>query len=172
MKSNGKVRRAIIPGSYDPITLGHLDIIKRASLLYDEIFVGVLINPDKKYLFSLSEREEMAREACEGIENATVISDTGMLTDLADRLDCSVIVKGVRDQEDFEYEAKMAEYNRKAAPHIETLLMYADGKMKNISSSLLRQLILSGDTSGAKKILPEKVFDMIKNRGYNDTKEN
>ena len=102
------MRIAIVPGSFDPMTLGHLDIIKRAADLYDRVIVAVMINDSKRYTFSMEERTEIARLTCKDIENVEVISDAGLLADLAKRVGACAIVKGVRDEKDYEYEKEMA----------------------------------------------------------------
>ncbi len=168
---SGKERSctAILPGSYDPMTLGHLDIIRRTAAVFDKVYVALLINPDKNYLFDLETRCEIARAACADIENAEVISDDGMLYMLARRLGVTAIVKGVRNSADFEYEMKMADYNSSMAPEIETLFMPSSDKYGDISSTRVRKLLLEGDFGCADKLLPCSAADIIKKRGYNVT---
>ena len=106
-----KQRIAIVPGSFDPITNGHIDIIRRAAELYDRVFVAVMINDQKKYRFTLEEREAIARAATEDMERVEVISSSGWLWELARDLGACAIVKGYRNETDLEYEKKMAEFN-------------------------------------------------------------
>lgn len=168
MATEKKLRRAIVPGSFDPMTLGHLDVLRRAAALYDEVYLAILINPDKSYLFDLETRVKIAERACADISGAYVVHDSGMLVDLAERLGCEAIIKGVRSSRDFEYEMKMALYNRELAPHIETLLLPCSEGMEDISSTRIRQLLQGGELAEAEKLLPLGAADIIKNRGYND----
>ena len=138
------MRIAIVPGSFDPMTLGHLDIIKRAADLYDRVIVAVMINDAKKYTFSMDERTEIARLTCKDIENVEVISDAGLLADLARRVDACAIVKGVRNEKDYEYEKEMALYNAKKNPHAETVLLPCDPALAQVSSTAVRELLEKG----------------------------
>ena len=133
------MRIAIVPGSFDPMTLGHLDIIKRAADLYDRVIVAVMINDAKKYTFSMDERTEIARLTCKDIENVEVISDAGLLADLAKRVGACAIVKGVRDEKDYEYEKEMALYNAKKNPQAETVLLPCDPALAQVSSTAVRE---------------------------------
>ena len=134
----------IVPGSFDPITFGHLDIIKRASGLCDVVFVAVMINDQKQYMFDLDARLSIAKAACEGMDNVSVISSRGMLFELARELSAEVIIKGVRNDVDREYEEKMAEYNSAMYPQAKTLLLEADSALTEVSSTSVRELINSG----------------------------
>ena len=98
----------IVPGSFDPITVGHVDVIRRAAELCEKVFVAVMINAEKKYMFTLDERREIAEAACENFQNVKVISSDGMLFELAKKLSAEVIIKGVRNEKDREYELSMA----------------------------------------------------------------
>ena len=130
---------AIVPGSFDPITYGHIDIAKRAAKDYDIVYLAVMINDQKRYLFTLQEREEIARLALSGIENITVISSDGMLWKLAEELGADAIVKGYRNNVDYEYEMKMAEFNSRHNPKARTVLLKADQSLTTLSSTLLRE---------------------------------
>ncbi len=153
MTSEKKLRSAIVPGSFDPITLGHLDIVRRAAALYDRVYLALLINPEKSYLFDLDTRVRMAEVSCADIPNVSVISDDGLLVELAKRLGCEAIIKGVRDENDFKYEMDMALYNRELAPNIETLFLPCDKRLADVSSTRVRELIESGDREGAAELL-------------------
>jgi len=107
-----KRKIAIVPGSFDPITYGHIDIIKRSSELFDEIIVAILVNPDKKYLFSLDERVEMIEETIKDIPNVRVDAFSGLLVNYAKKVGSSVIVRGLRAVSDFEYEMQLTFMNR------------------------------------------------------------
>ena len=154
---------ALIPGSFDPITLGHLDIITRAAARFDKVTVAVMNNdmqkyvqgaPVKQYAFALSERREMAEAACAHLPNVEVISAGGMLIKLFDCVEADFIVKGVRNVKDFEYEQKHALYNR-----AETLYMPADPAFDGISSTLARERMKRGES--LEGILPAAVIAWI-----------
>ena len=159
---------ALIPGSFDPITLGHLDIITRAAARFDRVVVAVMTNdmrkyvqdaPVKTYMFDQDERTAMAEAACGHLPNVEVISAEGMLIDLFDRVGADWIVKGVRSAVDFEYEQKHALYNRAHNPRAETLYMPADPAFDGLSSTLVRDKINRGETLDG--LLPEAVIRRI-----------
>ena len=129
---------AIVPGSFDPMTVGHINIIERASSLFDKVFVAVMINDTKKYMFSMEQRTEIARLSLSHIENVEVIYDDGMLSDLAKRLDACAIVKGIRDEKDYLYEFEMAQYNYKRNPNAQTVFLPCDEGAREISSTVVR----------------------------------
>lgn len=149
----------IVPGSFDPITIGHLDIIKRACELCDKVFVAVMINRDKQYMFDLDTRLDIARAACDGIDKVSVISSEGMLYELARELCAEVIVKGVRNERDREYEEKMAEYNSAMYKGAKTLLLDAPRELADISSTVVRELIDKGQALD--RYLPTAVIAKI-----------
>ena len=119
-------RIAIVPGSFDPITIGHVDIVRRASQMYDEVVVAVMINREKRYLFTMEQRKRLAEAAVLDIPNVSVISSEGMLWKLAKDLGACALVKGYRNETDLAYEQTMAEYNREHNPDAETILLPAD----------------------------------------------
>ena len=142
------MKKAVCPGSFDPITNGHIDIIKRAAELFDEVTVLVVTNPDKKCVFSPEERCSLIEKAIEGIENVKVDSFSGLLADYVKRNGMSAIVKGIRSSSDFEYEFQMALANRSLAPNAETVFITADPQNMYVSSSLIRQIAgFGGDVS-------------------------
>lgn len=151
---------AVVPGSFDPITFGHLDIIQRAAKKYDMVYVAVMINDQKKYLFGIEEREHIAREAVKNISNAVVISSTGMLWQLAKELSADAIVKGYRNPVDYDYEIKMAEYNTAHNPDAPTVLLEANSEFESISSTKVREMLSEGKS--LEKYLPENVEDIIR----------
>lgn len=161
MNSDKRKRYAIVPGSFDPMTLGHLNILRRASELYDQVYLAILINPSKKYLFDLETRKKIAEEACATIPNVTVVSDDGLLVDLARKLECSVIIKGTRDEKDFIYEKQMAIYNKNLAPEIETLFLPCNSDLFDVSSTKVRALLSAGDYENAQKFLPQGAIEII-----------
>ncbi len=139
---------ALIPGSFDPMTLGHLDIVKRARKHYDKVSVAVLINESKQYLFTLEERAEIARLTLKDLPDVQVVSDTGLLVDLFDRLGADVIVKGVRNEADRAYEEKMAAYNAEHNPRARTVFLQAADDFEDVSSTRVRELLKSGEIPG------------------------
>ncbi len=144
---------AVVPGSFDPITYGHINIVKRAVELYDEVYLAVMINDRKKYLFTLEEREQIARLALKDISNVSVISSSGMLWKLAEELCADAIVKGYRNQTDYDYEMRMAEFNREHNPNAKTVLLKADEQLEEVSSTEVRRAI--SENSALNKYLPE-----------------
>lgn len=135
---------ATYPGSFDPITNGHLDIISRAAKIFDEIIVVVLINPEKRGLFTVEERIDLIRKVAESYENVKVKSFNGLLVDFMNKNNSSVIIKGLRNISDFDYELQMALINKKLDFSKETFFMIADPKYSYISSSSVKQLAKFG----------------------------
>jgi pantetheine-phosphate adenylyltransferase len=129
---------AIVPGSFDPMTLGHLDLIKTVAQKYDEVVVAVMQNSQKQCLFTTEERVEIARLTVSELSNVRVISDDGMLIDLYDRLDASAVCKGVRNETDRSYEENMAAWNRDHNPRFVTELIDSDGAYATVSSTDVR----------------------------------
>ena len=132
---------AIVPGSFDPITYGHIDIAKRAAELYDTVYFAVMINSQKKYMFTIEERKEIARAALSDIDNVSVVSSEGMLWELARDLCADAIVKGYRNDIDLEYERQMARFNIEQYPMAKTVLLEADRELDTISSTVVRDKI-------------------------------
>ena len=151
--SEKKYKVGVVPGSFDPITVGHLDVIKRAAELCETVYVAVMINDAKEYMFTLPEREEIARAACDELSCVRVISSSGMLYELCRALSAEVIIKGVRNEIDREYELKMAEYNRAHNPDAETLLLDSGEGLSGVSSTAVREIINNGGDLGG--FLPE-----------------
>lgn len=143
------MNRAIYPGSFDPITNGHLDIIKRASKLYQKLFILVSKEDHRKEsLFSMEDRVAMTKRAVEGIDNIEVMSFDGLLVDSCNKLDCHVIIRGLRALSDYEYEFKMALMNRNLNDEIVTLFMMPHERYTHVTSSLIREVSsLRGDIS-------------------------
>ncbi len=135
-------RIAIVPGSFDPITYGHVDIAKRASELYDEVYLAVMINRKKNYMFSMEQRKKIAEAALREIKNIHVISSEGMLWELAKALGACAIVKGYRNETDLAYEKNMAVYNEQHYPNAKTVLLPSEEAYTDISSTAVRAKIL------------------------------
>ena len=135
---------AIYPGSFDPVTLGHLDIIKRASSIFDELIVGVYDRPDKKLLFSTEERVQMAQQAISHLKNTKAQSYSGLTVDFAKKVGAQVLVRGLRMSSDFEREFEMAMMNKKLAPELELVCFMASLQYQFLSSSLLKEVASLG----------------------------
>ena len=132
---------AIVPGSFDPMTLGHLDLIREAARRYDLVVVAVMQNAEKQYLFTKEERLEIARLTVCELSNVQAIADDGMLIDLYDRLDACAVCKGWRNEADLVYEQKMAEWNAAHNPRFYTELIKSEGEHATLSSTNVRELL-------------------------------
>ena len=155
------MRRAVCPGSFDPVTNGHVDVIERAAGLYDELVVAVLVNPGKAGLFTVEERMELLREACAHLPNVVVDSFHGLLVDYCQEHGIPVIVKGLRAVGDFEYELQMAQMNRELAA-VETLFVPTAPQVGHLSSSLVKQIAtFGGDVS---RLVPKVVDARLRER--------
>jgi pantetheine-phosphate adenylyltransferase len=161
------MRRAIFPGSFDPVTNGHLDIIERGCKLFDEIIIGILVNPDKQPFFTVAERQEMLTEVVADIRKGActvrVDSFSGLLVKYGVAQQANVIVRGIRAISDYEYELQMALMNRRLEPGIETVFMMPAEIYSYVSSRLVKEVFhLGGDVSGLvppliKKRMKEKL---------------
>ncbi len=131
---------AIYPGSFDPITNGHLDLIQRALQLFDRLVIAIADNPDKKPLFSADERLEMVKSTVKDLKRVKVVLFTGLLADLAKELEASAFIRGVRAVSDFEFEFQLALMNRKLAPKTETVFLIPSEKYTYLSSNLIKDI--------------------------------
>ncbi len=139
---------AIYPGTFDPITNGHFDLITRASKLYSHVIIAVAVNKTKKPLFSLNERVDLVREVTENFYNVNVIGFDNLLVDCAKQHGANVIIRGLRAVSDFEYEFQLAGMNRRLAPELETVFLTPAEQYEFISSSMIREIAqLKGDVS-------------------------
>jgi len=138
--------KAIFPGSFDPVTRGHMDIIRRALAFMDELVVAIMVNPDKQGFLSLEQRKLLIVAACceENLSGVKVVADDGLLTDLARREGASLIIKGVRNAGDLDTETAMAHANAMMSPGLETVLLPASSAVAAVSSSLVRQIASFG----------------------------
>ena len=136
---------AIVPGSFDPMTIGHLELIKTVAKRYDEVVVAVMVNRSKKYLFDMETRVAIAEETVKELPNVRVIADSGMLIDLFDRLHADVVCKGWRNQHDYDYELHMADWNSAHNPRFRTEMIRAKSSVEQISSSDVRQRLSAGE---------------------------
>jgi len=155
------IRRAIYPGSFDPPTNGHLDIIARACHLFDEVIVAILINPGKNPFFTIEERVELLEEILSPWhDQVSVETFNGLLVDYADRRQAQAIIRGVRSIKDYEYELPMVMMNRRLNPQVETVMLMASNDSSFISSTLIKEVFhLGGSIEG---LVPEPVLEKMK----------
>lgn len=159
------MKTAVYPGSFDPVTNGHLDIIKRASKIYDHVVVGVLDNLNKKPLFTALERASMIMKVVADIDNVSVDIFSGLLVDFVKQKNADVVVKGLRTVKDFEYEFQMALLNKALDSECETVFMMTDAKYSYISSSMVKEVAkLKGDLTG---FVPSGIVDLIETKYKN-----
>ena len=156
------MRIALIPGSFDPITLGHVNIIERAARMFDKVFVAVMINDSakydktlssKNYMFDMETRLTLASLSVAHIENVEAIARSGMLIDLCDELNVTAIVKGIRDAKDLEYEMIHAKWNREHNERAEALFLLADESFLSVSSTFVREMLERGETDALTGIM-------------------
>lgn len=156
------MKKAIYPGSFDPITIGHLDIIKRASKNFDVLYVAVLNNANKKCLYEVNERVELIKKCIKGMKNVKVVSSDGLTVELARKLKCNVIVRGIRALTDYESELAIASANMKLDPSIETFFLVSKPELSFLSSSIAKELAsYGGDIS---YIIPKQISKEFKNK--------
>lgn len=153
------MKRAIYPGSFDPLTLGHLDMIKRSAKIVDELVIGVLNNSAKNSLFSLDERVSMIKEMTESMPNVTVASFDGLLVDYMKEINATIIVRGLRAVTDFEYELQIAQTNHVENPDVETIFLTTSLQYSYLSSTIVKEFAsYGGDIS---KFVPARFIDRI-----------
>ncbi len=156
------MRTAVYPGSFDPITNGHLDIIERAAKVYDKVIVGVLNNSSKNPVFTVEERADMIRRVTAHIPNVRTDTFSGLLVDFAKNNGAAVIVKGLRTVADFEYEMQMALLNKTLNPEYETMFMMTNTKYSYISSSLIKEV--AKYNRSLEGLVPDEIIGTIKRK--------
>ena len=156
-------RLAIYPGTFDPPTLGHLDVMERAASLFDEVIVAVGVNSSKSPLLSAEERLEALRATVVGLSNVTVDSFSGLLVEYAKEKGARSIVRGLRATADFEYEFQMAMVNRRLMPEIEMVFLMTKWEYSYLSSSIVREVALLGGDVG--EMVPAPVVEILRRRG-------
>lgn len=154
--------RAVYPGSFDPITNGHVYIAERAAGLFDELTVSILINPEKRATFSVDERKTMAIEALSHLPNVKVDSFTGLLVDFLRQERSRIIIRGLRALSDFEYEFQLAQMNRQLAPEIETLFIVTDARYSYLSSHAVKDIFNFGGP--VQEMVPPGVYRRLRER--------
>lgn len=156
------MKRAIYPGTFDPVTFGHMDVIRRSSKMFDELVVGVLTNVSKQPLFSVEERVEMIRSMTKDIPNVSVTQFEGLLIDFAVQQNANFIVRGLRAVTDFEYELQMSQTNRIMSPNIDTIFLTTSLEYSYLSSSTVREVAnFGGDIS---HFVPEEIEKLVKEK--------
>ncbi len=166
MGNLNKLKKAIYPGSFDPVTLGHIDIIKRAKAIFPELIVAVAHNPQKRPLFSVAERVAMLKKATAGIRGVRVTDFSGLVVDYARKQKARVLIRGLRMISDFEYEFQMALTNRKLAASVETIFLMPNESYSYISSKLLKEAsFLGADLSS---FIPSYVKKALKRKLHED----
>ncbi|MGH8003227.1 MAG: pantetheine-phosphate adenylyltransferase [Limisphaerales bacterium] len=156
------MKKALYPGTFDPITNGHLDLVERALALFDGLIVAVAENPQKKPFFSLSERNELLKKVLSGFQKVEIISFGGLTAQLAKEKEVASIVRGLRAVSDFEYEFQIALMNRRLAPKVETVFLMPSEKYTYLSSTVIKDVFShGGDISG---LVPEVVLEALKNK--------
>ena len=162
---------ALIPGSFDPITLGHVNIIERAAKMSDKVYVAVMNNDSAKhsavlssktYMFDMETRERLVSLSLAHLENVEVVSSSGMLIDLFDELSADVIIKGIRTPADLEYEMIHAKWNKEHNPRLETLFLPADELLVSVSSTRVRELLTQKKYDELSGILADSAIEYLK----------
>ncbi len=156
---------AVYPGSFDPVTNGHLDIIRRSARVFDKVIVGVLDNLSKKCMFTPEERKTLIEDATQDIDNVEVYCFSGLLVDFMQRFDSAVIIKGLRTVKDFEYEFQMALLNKSLNPEVETFFAMTDSKYSYISSSMVKEVFKLGGC--IEEFVPPNVTKAMKEKMEN-----
>lgn len=150
---------AICPGSFDPVTRGHIDVIRRAAAMFDSVIVSISINPDKKTSFTLEERAEHIRRCVKDLDNVSVESQSGLIAEYAREKGACALVKGIRSATDYEYEYPMAVANKKMNGNLETVFIAANEKYAYMSSSLAKQIAsFGGDIS---EFIPDEIYEDV-----------
>ena len=161
--------RAIYPGSFDPVTLGHLDIIRRSASIADELIVGILNNKAKTPLFSVGERVRMLEEVTKDFPNVKIIPFEGLLVEFAKQMDAKVIVRGLRAITDFEYELQMAQTNRVLAPDVDTVFLTTSLEYAYVSSTIMKEVArFGGDLS---KFAPPEIIQALHSKMQEQNEE-
>ena len=153
------MKKAVFPGSFDPITLGHEDVIIRAIALFDEVIIAIGVNASKKYMFSLEERKSFIEQTFEAFENVSVVTYAGLTVDFCKENEIGYIIRGLRNPADFEFEKAIAHTNRDLAP-VETVFLLTAAKTSYISSSIVRDVLRNG--GGVSQLVPNAVPSQLK----------
>jgi pantetheine-phosphate adenylyltransferase len=154
-------RTAVFTGTFDPMTLGHLDVIRRGRLLFEQVIVGIGVNPNKTSLFNIDERVELARRVVSPYPNVSVEAFEGLTVQYVRRIGARVILRGLRTLSDMEYEFGMTLTNHRLDPAIETVFLMADGEYSHVSSSLIKQVAFYGGPEALKRFVPAELIGAV-----------
>jgi pantetheine-phosphate adenylyltransferase len=154
-------RKAVFTGTFDPLTLGHLDVIRRGSRLFDRLVVAIGVNPNKQQLFPLEERVALVRGVATGIPNVSVEPFHELAVQFVRRIGASVILRGLRTLSDMEYEFSMSLTNQRLDPEIETVFLMADGEFSHVSSSLIKQVARFGGAEAVSRFVPGELVEPV-----------
>lgn len=154
--------KAVFPGSFDPLTMGHMNLIERACKMFDEVIVVILENSEKTAMFRLDERLHMIKDACVHLSNVSIMSANTLTVEAAKTLGANVIIRGVRSIKDFEYEKDIACVNHYLDKTIETVFLYTDERYGFVSSSVIKELLKYGQD--IKSLVPDAIHDYIQNK--------
>jgi pantetheine-phosphate adenylyltransferase len=154
-------RTAVFTGTFDPLTLGHLDVIRRGRTLFDHLIVAIGVNPNKPTLFSIDERVALAREVVAPFDNVSVEAFEELTVQFVRRIGARIILRGVRTLTDMEYEFGMSMTNQRLDPGIETVFLMADGEYSHVSSSLIKQVARYGEEKALRRFVPPEVVGPI-----------
>lgn len=158
------MRKALYPGTFDPVTIGHMDIIERAAKLYDELIIAIMVNPRKKCTFDSKERKALIEKCIRNLPNVRVVIGDGLTVDLADREGCNTLIRGIRAVADYEYELAQATANLMLNNRVETLFMVARPEYSFLSSSIAKEIaIFDGDITN---FIPEEIKKEVYDRLY------
>ncbi len=156
------MKKAIYPGTFDPVTNGHFDLIKRAAGMFDHIVVGVAASPSKNTLFSLDERVELLSEVCKDLENVTIQGFSGLLVDFAKQQNANVLIRGLRTTMDFEYEFGLTTMYRRLMPSLESIFLTPAEEYAFLSSTLVREVAIHG--GDVAQFVPDVVNEQLKHK--------
>jgi pantetheine-phosphate adenylyltransferase len=154
--------RAVYPGSFDPVTMGHIDLIQRSAALFDKVVVAILRNTDKTPLFTVEERTAMLEDAVKDFKNVSIVSFAGLLVDFAEKIEASIIVRGIRAISDYEYELQMALMNRRLSNKVETVFMLPAESYSFLSSRLVKEIAHHGGS--IRGLVPADVEERLRSK--------
>jgi pantetheine-phosphate adenylyltransferase len=161
MRQFDTTRTAVFTGTFDPLTLGHLDVIRRGRVLFDRLVVGIGINPNKQSLFTIEERVALAREVVAPFDNVDVQAFEGLTVHFVRRIGARIILRGLRTLSDMEYEFSMTLTNNRLDPEVETVFLMADGEYSHVSSGLIKQVARFGGSDALDKFVPPELIAPI-----------
>jgi pantetheine-phosphate adenylyltransferase len=154
--------KALYPGTFDPPTNGHVDLIERGAKIFDQLMVGILVNPVKNPLFTVEERLEMLQEATRSLDNVSIATFDGLMVEFARQMGASAVLRGIRAISDYEHEFQMALMNRRLAPEVETVFLQPAGRYSFVSSRMVKEVVsFGGDVSG---LVPPNVLKRLRGR--------